>query len=81
MYYVVSHYKTKEGGFMPAVQKSIRIQKNTFKEIEQLAKESGREFSAVANELLEEAVRMQRCPGVVFTEGTTEEGPGSLAQA
>ncbi len=56
---------------MPTVQKSIRIQEKTFKEIEQIASESGKEFSAVANELLEEAVKMQRCPGIIFSEGMT----------
>jgi uncharacterized protein (DUF433 family) len=56
---------------MPTIQKSIRIQERTLKEIEQIARDSGREFSAVANALLEEAVRMQRCPGIIFTEGTT----------
>ena len=56
---------------MPAVQKSIRIQENTLKEIERIARDSKKEFSVVANELLEEAVKMQRCPGIVFTEGTT----------
>lgn len=56
---------------MPTVQKSIRIQQKTLKEIEQMARDTGKEFSVVANELLDEAVRMQRCPGIVFTEGTT----------
>jgi len=56
---------------MPTIQKSIRIQEKTLKEIEQISRDSGREFSAVANELLEEAVRMTRCPGITFTEGTT----------
>ena len=56
---------------MPTVQKSIRIQEKTLKEIEQISRDSGKEFSAVANELLEEAVRMKRCPGITFTEGTT----------
>ena len=55
---------------MPTVQKSVRIQEKTLKEIEQIAKDSGKEFSVVTNELLEEAVRMQRCPGIIFTEGT-----------
>jgi len=56
---------------MPTIQKSIRIQEKTLKEIEQISRDSGKEFSAVANELLEEAVRMKRCPGITFTEGTT----------
>lgn len=56
---------------MPTIQKSIRIQERTLKEIEQIVRDSGKEFSVVTNELLDEAVRMQRCPGIVFTEGTT----------
>lgn len=56
---------------MPTVQKSIRVQERTLKEIEQIARDTGKEFSAVANELLDEAVRMQHCPGIVFSEGTT----------
>ena len=54
---------------MPAIQKSIRIQEKTFKEIERMAKESGKEFSSICNELLDESVRMHRCPAIVFTEG------------
>jgi uncharacterized protein (DUF433 family) len=56
---------------MATVQKSIRIQEKTLKEIEKISKDSGREFSAVTNELLEEALKMKRCPGIVFTMGTT----------
>lgn len=55
---------------MSTVQKTIRIQERTVKEIEQIAKESGKEFSSIANELLDEAVRVKRCPGIIFTEGT-----------
>lgn len=55
---------------MSTVQKTIRIQERTVKEIERIAKESGKEFSSIANELLDEAVRVQRCPGIIFTEGT-----------
>ncbi len=56
---------------MGTVQKSLRIPPETVREIEQLAVESGLDFSAAANQLLEEAVRMRRCPGVVFTSGPT----------
>ena len=56
---------------MPTVQKTIRIHEKTITEIEQIARESDREFSVIANELLDEAVRMQRCPGIIFSEGTT----------
>lgn len=55
---------------MPTIQKSIRIQERTLKGIEQIARDSGKEFSAVANELLDEAVKMQRCPCIIFSEGT-----------
>jgi uncharacterized protein (DUF433 family) len=56
---------------MSTIQKSIRIQEKTLKEIEQMSKDSGKDFSALANELLEEALKMKRCPGIIFTEGTT----------
>jgi uncharacterized protein (DUF433 family) len=56
---------------MPKIQKSMRIKEQTVKEIEQIARESEREFSNIANELLEEAIRAYRCPGIIFTEGTT----------
>lgn len=56
---------------MATIQKSIRIQEKTLKEIEEISRDSGKEFSAVTNELLEEALRMKRCPGIVFAEGTT----------
>ncbi|MBN1106359.1 MAG: DUF433 domain-containing protein [Deltaproteobacteria bacterium] len=56
---------------MASVQKSIRLQENIVREIEQLAQERGRDFTAITNELLEEAVKMKRCPGIVFTEGTS----------
>ncbi len=56
---------------MPAVQKSLRIPGELIKEIERLAKVSGRDFTAVANELLEEAIKIHYCPGIVFTEGTS----------
>lgn len=56
---------------MASIQKSIRLQEDIVREIEQLAQEGGRDFTAVTNELLEEAVKMKRCPGIVFTEGTS----------
>ena len=56
---------------MPAIQKSIRIQEANYKEITRMAAESGKDFSIVTNELLEEAVKMKRCPGIVFADGVT----------
>jgi uncharacterized protein (DUF433 family) len=54
---------------MRSVQKSLRIPVETVKAIEEVADVANRDFSAIANELLEEAVRMRRCPGIVFTTG------------
>lgn len=54
---------------MAGIQKSLRIPKEILKEIEQIAEESQKDFSSVANELLEEAIKTHRCPGIIFTEG------------
>jgi uncharacterized protein (DUF433 family) len=56
---------------MRAIQKSLRIPQKTVKEIEQIAKESGRAFSSITKDLLTEAIKMRRCPGIVFTDGVT----------
>ena len=54
---------------MAVIQKSLRIPEEILKEIEQIAEATQRDFSSVAKELLEEAVKIHRCPGIVFTEG------------
>lgn len=54
---------------MGTMQKSLRIPKEVVQAIEDLAEVSGQEFSAVANELLAEAIKMRRCPGIVFADG------------
>ena len=54
---------------MPSVQKSLRIPDEVAKIIQEQAESSGRDFSAVANELLAEAVKLKRCPGIVFADG------------
>lgn len=56
---------------MPGIQTSIRIQESVYKEIKKIADLSKRGFSAITNELLEEAVKMKRCPGIVFANGVT----------
>ncbi len=56
---------------MPGIQKSLRLPPDTLREIEQMSRESGKDFSAVTKDLLEEAIKMRRCPGVVFVEGTS----------
>jgi uncharacterized protein (DUF433 family) len=55
---------------MPGIQKSLRIPPETMSEIERLAKETGQDFSNITKDLLEEALKMRRCPGILFAEGT-----------
>jgi len=55
---------------MPGLQKSLRLPEETMKEIEEIAKETGRDFSAIVKDLLAEAIKMRRCPGIVFAEGS-----------
>ena len=54
---------------MGTVQKSIRLPEEAIKEIEALASRTGRDFSGIARDLLVEAVKMRRCPGIIFSEG------------
>ena len=56
---------------MATVQKSIRLPEEAVKEIEALASVTGRDFSGVARDLLIDAVKMRRCPGVTFVDGPT----------
>ncbi len=56
---------------MATVQKSIRLPEEAVKEIEALALGTGRDFSGIARDLLIEAVKMRRCPGVTFADGPT----------
>jgi uncharacterized protein (DUF433 family) len=55
---------------MAGVQKSLRLTPETMKEIEQMAEETGQDFSKVTKDLLQEAIQMRRCPGILFAEGT-----------
>lgn len=49
--------------------KGIRIPEELAREIEREADRRGRSWSATASELLTEAIRMRRAPGIVFAEG------------
>jgi uncharacterized protein (DUF433 family) len=49
--------------------RGIRITPALEQEIEREAEYRGQSFSALTSELLKEAVRMRRAPGVVFTDG------------
>lgn len=48
---------------------SIRIPEETRQTIEETCRRTGRDFSSVANEMLTEAVKMRRIPGIVFADG------------
>lgn len=54
---------------MATIQKSFRIKEPLLREIETIRKD--KPANAVANELLEEALKMRRCPGIIFADGMT----------
>ena len=54
---------------MKTVVKSVRIDDTTSRDIEQLRRGRTTTFSSLASELLAEAAKMRRCPGVVFADG------------
>ena len=56
---------------MTTVQKSIRLPEEAVKEIEAFALGTGKDFSGIARDLLVEAVKMRRCPGITFADGPT----------
>jgi uncharacterized protein (DUF433 family) len=53
---------------MPTSPKSLRLRPELRAEIERIAKRSRRSFSEVAQDLLEEALRMRACPGIYFAD-------------
>ncbi|MEJ2684852.1 MAG: DUF433 domain-containing protein [Candidatus Sulfobium sp.] len=54
---------------MSTIQRSFRIKEPLLQEIERIRK--NRPVNALANELLEEALKMRRCPGVIFADGVS----------
>ncbi len=56
---------------MASVQKSMRFPEEMVREIQGIAEQSGKDFSTITKELLEEAIKMRLCPGIVFTEGVS----------
>jgi uncharacterized protein (DUF433 family) len=54
---------------MAGTQKSLRLPAHVVSEIEEIAKDERRDFTAVTTELLEEAVKARRFPGIVTSEG------------
>lgn len=56
---------------MGSVVKSIRIDKKTLSDLESLLHTKKETFSSLTSELIAEAVKMRKCPGIVFVEGPT----------
>ena len=56
---------------MRGIQKSLRLPEETLREIEELSAETGQDFSTVTKDLLTEAIKMRRCPGIIFGEGVS----------
>ena len=54
---------------MPTIQKSIRLPEEAVHDIETLAEIIGKDFSGLAMDLLVEALKMRRCPGIIFADG------------
>jgi uncharacterized protein (DUF433 family) len=54
---------------MTTMQKSLRLSSEVVKAIERLAVGTGKDFSGLARDLLEEAIKMRRCPGITFADG------------
>ena len=50
---------------------SLRIPQDVRAEIEATARRSGRDFSSVAKEMLTEAIKMRRIPGITFADSTS----------
>lgn len=53
---------------MTTPTKSLRLRPRLRGEIERMAKRRSRSFSEVAQDLLEEALRMRACPGIYFAD-------------
>jgi len=54
---------------MGSVVKSIRIDKKTLSEVESLLHTKKETFSSLTSELIAEAVKMRKCPGIVLVDG------------
>lgn len=54
---------------------SVRLEKEAQQTVEALARKERRPRSAVLRELLEEALRLRRCPGIAFADGPTGRRP------
>ena len=53
---------------MTTPTKTLRLRPQLRAEIERIARRSRRTFSAVTQDLIEEALRMRECPGIYFAD-------------
>ena len=53
---------------MATATKTLRLRDNLRSEIDRIARRSRRSFSEVTQDLIEEALRMRKCPGIYFAE-------------
>ena len=53
---------------MTTETKTLRLRQALRSEIDRIAKRSRRSFSEVTQDLIEEALRMRRCPGIYFAD-------------
>src|SRR6266508_2915625 len=60
--------RSKPGRQEPRVSTTMRLRQSLRKELEAAAAHSRRSVADVAQELLEEALRMRQCPGIYFAD-------------
>jgi uncharacterized protein (DUF433 family) len=53
---------------MTTATKTLRLRQSLRSEIDRIAKRSRRSFSEVTQDLIEEALRMRKCPGIYFAD-------------
>jgi hypothetical protein len=61
---------------MPSQHLSIRIETDALERLDAESRRSGRSRSEVAKSLIEEGLRMQQHPGIVFRPGPSGRRPG-----
>ena len=54
---------------MAVVRKSLQVSEELVQAVQEAADASGCDFSTMANTLLAEAIKMRRCPGIIFADG------------
>ena len=53
---------------MATATKTLRLRQSLRSEIDRIARRSRRSFSEVTQDLIEEALRMRKCPGIYFAD-------------